>query len=203
MFSNRIDIKEVDLVVQIGPPSNTDTYVHRSGRTGRAGREGTSLVIFRHYEKRDLFYIEKELGHEFRFEVLDPPSDNDLIALETETALNKLKAVPGSAVDKYREGAENLLATSPDHVEVVARCLAAMNSRPTIVSSGSGRRDQGRNQNAGRGGGPRQHRTFNGRSGGEYGRGHSSSHGRNVHRGRPFNDRNRFHTNRRGSGFHH
>jgi len=36
-----IDIPEVDLVIQYEPPRDVDTYVHRSGRTGRAGRKGT------------------------------------------------------------------------------------------------------------------------------------------------------------------
>ena len=35
-----LDIANVDLVLQTSPPMDFDTYVHRSGRTGRAGKEG-------------------------------------------------------------------------------------------------------------------------------------------------------------------
>lgn len=33
-----IDIPDVDLVIQLSPPENTEPYIHRSGRTGRAGK---------------------------------------------------------------------------------------------------------------------------------------------------------------------
>ena len=39
-----LDIANVDLVLQTSPPMDFDTYVHRSGRTGRAGKEGTINV---------------------------------------------------------------------------------------------------------------------------------------------------------------
>ena len=41
-----LDIANVDLVLQTSPPMDFDTYVHRSGRTGRAGREGTFQLLF-------------------------------------------------------------------------------------------------------------------------------------------------------------
>lgn len=129
-----IDIKEVDLVVQIGPPNNTDTYVHRSGRTGRAGRTGVSLVVFNDNEKRDLVSIERELGHDFRFEINKAPSKEDLMVLATESTIKKLKDVPIDAVAQFQQTAQSMLAESSDPVELVARCLAAMSSRPTLAT---------------------------------------------------------------------
>jgi ATP-dependent RNA helicase DDX21 len=41
-----IDIQDVDLVIQFDPPRDVDTYVHRSGRTGRAGKKGVSVLLF-------------------------------------------------------------------------------------------------------------------------------------------------------------
>ncbi len=40
-----IDVQDIARVVQMDPPSNPDTYTHRSGRTGRAGRKGTSALL--------------------------------------------------------------------------------------------------------------------------------------------------------------
>ena len=40
-----IDIKGVDLVVHYQVPMSADTYVHRSGRTGRANAEGASVML--------------------------------------------------------------------------------------------------------------------------------------------------------------
>ena len=69
-----IDIQDVDLVVQYEPPRDVDTYVHRSGRTGRAEKNGTSVVLFDYRQQRDIVRIERELGHGFKFELSGPPS---------------------------------------------------------------------------------------------------------------------------------
>ncbi len=44
--SRGLDIPSVDLVVQIEPPKDTETYIHRSGRTARAGRSGTCITFY-------------------------------------------------------------------------------------------------------------------------------------------------------------
>ncbi|CBF83255.1 hypothetical protein AN3176.2 [Aspergillus nidulans FGSC A4] len=43
--SRGLDIPSVDLVVQIDPPSDPKTFIHRCGRAGRAGRRGLSVVL--------------------------------------------------------------------------------------------------------------------------------------------------------------
>jgi ATP-dependent RNA helicase DeaD len=40
-----IDVQNIARVVQIDAPANADTYTHRSGRTGRAGRKGVSVLL--------------------------------------------------------------------------------------------------------------------------------------------------------------
>ena len=42
-----LDIPEIDLVIQTAPPSDIDSYIHRSGRTGRAGRTGTCICLYK------------------------------------------------------------------------------------------------------------------------------------------------------------
>lgn len=44
--SRGLDIPHVDLVVQIQPPENTESYIHRSGRTARAGKYGACVTFF-------------------------------------------------------------------------------------------------------------------------------------------------------------
>lgn len=44
--SRGLDIPHVDLVVQIEPPKDTETYIHRSGRTARAGNSGICVTFF-------------------------------------------------------------------------------------------------------------------------------------------------------------
>jgi len=41
-----LDIQDVDLVIQLEPPKDTEDYIHRSGRTARAGRSGTCITFY-------------------------------------------------------------------------------------------------------------------------------------------------------------
>ena len=43
--SRGLDIPEIDLVIQTEPPKDIDSYIHRAGRTGRAGRKGISIIF--------------------------------------------------------------------------------------------------------------------------------------------------------------
>jgi len=49
--SRGLDIPSVDLVIQIEPPKDPETYIHRSGRTARAGRSGTCITFFQNKQK--------------------------------------------------------------------------------------------------------------------------------------------------------
>ena len=44
--SRGLDIPNVDLVIQLEPPKETETYIHRSGRTARAGASGTCITFY-------------------------------------------------------------------------------------------------------------------------------------------------------------
>ena len=53
------------LVINFGLPDDIESYTHRSGRTGRAGKKGTSISIIHTREKHKMRAIEKEIGKSF------------------------------------------------------------------------------------------------------------------------------------------
>jgi ATP-dependent RNA helicase RhlE len=57
-----IDVAGVTHVINFDAPADRDTYVHRVGRTGRAGERGTGVTFFKHDEARELRRIATELG---------------------------------------------------------------------------------------------------------------------------------------------
>ncbi|TCP25858.1 ATP-dependent RNA helicase DeaD [Tenacibaculum skagerrakense] len=61
-----IDVKEVSFVVNYHLPDTYEAYVHRSGRTARAGAKGLSLSIIQEEEVEDIPDFEAELGIMFR-----------------------------------------------------------------------------------------------------------------------------------------
>jgi len=61
-----IDVKNVSYVVNYHLPNTYETYVHRSGRTARAGAKGLSLTILQKEEVKDIADFENELGIKFK-----------------------------------------------------------------------------------------------------------------------------------------
>jgi ATP-dependent RNA helicase DeaD len=60
-----IDVKEISYVVNYHLPDVYETYVHRSGRTARAGAKGLSLTVLQKEETGELADFQKELGINF------------------------------------------------------------------------------------------------------------------------------------------
>ena len=60
-----LDVDDLTHVINFGLPDDIESYTHRSGRTGRAGKKGTSISIIHSREKFKIRNIEKEIGKEF------------------------------------------------------------------------------------------------------------------------------------------
>ncbi|KAL3768930.1 hypothetical protein ACHAWU_005833 [Discostella pseudostelligera] len=132
-----IDVKDVDLVIQLSPPRDTDTYVHRSGRTGRAGQKGISVVLFQQNQAREVVRMEKSLGHGFKFELLGPPSTEAALNAAAKTSAVACRSVADETAEHFKDAAKSLLASTDDPADIVARCLAAIARRTVQVESRS------------------------------------------------------------------
>ena len=60
-----LDVDDLTHVINYGLPDDTESYTHRSGRTGRAGKTGTSIAIINLREKGKLREIERIIGKKF------------------------------------------------------------------------------------------------------------------------------------------
>ena len=60
-----LDVNDLTHVINYGLPDDVENYTHRSGRTGRAGKKGTSLSIIHTRERSKVRNIEKIIGKEF------------------------------------------------------------------------------------------------------------------------------------------
>lgn len=62
LASRGLDIQGITHIIQMDLPSNEDFFVHRSGRTARAGKSGINVVIGDEYEMRKYAALEKKFG---------------------------------------------------------------------------------------------------------------------------------------------
>ena len=69
-----LDVDDLTHVINYGLPDDIENYTHRSGRTGRAGKKGTSISIVHSKEKHKIRSIEKEIGKKFEEKPI-PSSD--------------------------------------------------------------------------------------------------------------------------------
>lgn len=60
-----LDVDDLTHIINYGLPDDTESYTHRSGRTGRAGKTGTSVAIINLKEKNKVKAIEKAIGKQF------------------------------------------------------------------------------------------------------------------------------------------
>jgi len=75
-----IDVENISLVVNYELPPERETYIHRIGRTGRAGLNGEAISLLEGWEKSDLTYIEKLLQQEIK--QLDVPTEQQVTDAE-------------------------------------------------------------------------------------------------------------------------
>jgi ATP-dependent RNA helicase DeaD len=106
-----LDVEHVSHVVNYDVPSAADAYVHRIGRTGRAGREGVAITLVEPREHRLLRNIEQSTKQ--KIEIATVPTVADLRA-------RRLELTRGSLEEALLEGEDSLEA-----YRVVVNALAA------------------------------------------------------------------------------
>jgi len=113
-----IDIEGLPLVVHLGIPTQLESYVHRSGRTGRAGSKGSSLALVGQKESRILMAWGRRIGMKLEWRPV-PTQEEIRQAKEARLAL-RLK---DQKSEDFRDAARRLLADA-DPVELVAALVA-------------------------------------------------------------------------------
>lgn len=66
LFTRGIDIQSVNVVINFDFPKNSETYLHRVGRSGRFGHLGLAVNLITYDDRVNLYRIEQELGTEIR-----------------------------------------------------------------------------------------------------------------------------------------
>nr|MBA2381140.1 DEAD/DEAH box helicase [Chloroflexota bacterium] len=124
-----LDIDHVSHVVNYDIPANPEAYIHRIGRTGRAGREGVAITLVEPREHRLLRNIESAMRT--RLEVARIPTVADLRERRLEVLRGSLReAILGDGLDRFRAVVEPLA----EEFDVVDIALAAVSLAEAAAS---------------------------------------------------------------------
>ena len=97
-----IDVDRISLVVNYDIPYDTESYVHRIGRTGRAGRSGNAILFVTPRERRMLKVIEKATRQPI--EAMEMPTSEQISKKRVEAFKAKVKSVISyGELDQFRE----------------------------------------------------------------------------------------------------
>ncbi|MBD64834.1 MAG: hypothetical protein CME62_06485 [Halobacteriovoraceae bacterium] len=183
-----LDISDITHVINIGLPRKHDSYVHRIGRTGRAGKKGMAITIVEPNQVDDLRKIEKLT--KTKMEKYNLPSLEETKVNRVHQVLGKMQKIKTAVVQKgddfdidesfhqYAEYFENLnkeevlklmftmqlnqdMRQLTDSFDIECQQFAAPKFRPRRRGEGRSRRSGG-----GRNGGRRREGNRNMRSGG-------------------------------------
>eukprot|EP00177_Eucheuma_denticulatum_P004041 GFKZ01007308.1.p1 GENE.GFKZ01007308.1~~GFKZ01007308.1.p1 ORF type:complete len:779 (-),score=116.94 GFKZ01007308.1:291-2627(-) len=126
-----LDISGVDVVVQFRVPRDAESYVHRAGRTGRAGKSGTAVVMYSDREARDLKLLERECRVKFELEAAPAPEAG--LEAAVRMAMQNVGSVEERVLEHLLPRAEAFLADGGEHrVRELAGLLAMAARRVSI-----------------------------------------------------------------------
>ena len=102
-----LDVDNVDLVVHYELPNETESFVHRCGRTGRAGKKGTAIALHTDREFYRLRDVKRFTGADIR--EINPPSSSEVMAASAATAEHRIHAVDEDVLEFFLPAAKDLI----------------------------------------------------------------------------------------------
>jgi ATP-dependent RNA helicase DeaD len=126
-----LDVTGLTHVFNYDIPQDPESYVHRIGRTGRAGEEGTAVTFVTPQEMSYLHTIEKLTNQPLT--ALRPPTSDEALESQLQSAMKEIqKTIDENGLDKYVNAAEKLLVSYSSE-DLAAALVKAMIKDPTDV----------------------------------------------------------------------
>jgi len=119
--SRGLDIPMVDLVIQSEPPKEVDIYIHRAGRTARAGKTGTCITLYTKRTEDLIARIEREA--KINLKKIGAPQTIDLINSSIRDITHSIIDIDESSINLFKNESNNLISTYGAE-EALARLLA-------------------------------------------------------------------------------
>jgi len=127
-----IDVEHITHVVNMELPTNTESYVHRIGRTARAGRSGTAITLVVPPKRRKLQYMQRDLG--VKSEAMPIPTDQDIAAIQRRDLWGELAtSMEQPDFEDVKTWLDGLLDGSDEDSREIAAAAIAIIARQRVI----------------------------------------------------------------------
>ncbi len=116
-----IDVPDITHVINYSIPDDLESYVHRIGRTGRAGKEGIAITFINKTEQRTISHIERRFG--VLIDPIDVPSRETVIDKRVSQLTEVLKTLLEKKTPEFAQIGSFLENKSPDELKKIASVL--------------------------------------------------------------------------------
>lgn len=117
-----LDISNLKFIINYDVPQNTDEYIHRIGRTARAGRSGYALTLVSKEDSNNFNRIKKEFKGKIVWK--DVPNDDEIAAIKLKSSYDEIKkSVKEDDLTEYVEFLKNNSSADISFEEIAAALL--------------------------------------------------------------------------------
>jgi ATP-dependent RNA helicase DeaD len=137
-----LDVTRVSHVVNFDLPQDSESYIHRVGRTGRAGRKGEAFILLSKSHKGRLRAIEKMTRQEI--EIIKPPSIEEVNEHRVARFKQKIsETIAQGKLEFFEKLVREFQAESEQPAELIAAAIAQIvqGERPFLVVKGASRHE--------------------------------------------------------------
>lgn len=130
-----LDVQRISHVFNYDLPHDSESYVHRIGRTGRAGRSGVAVIFLTFRQRGKLRLIERATNGSIK--VVEPPRSREINLKRIERfKAQVVKALAGDDMGVYKKMVEEVAAETEQPIEMIAAAFAklARGDQPLLVS---------------------------------------------------------------------
>lgn len=118
-----LDVSRISHVFNFDLPHDSESYIHRIGRTGRAGREGEAIIFLTNAQRSKVRLIERATHQ--KLEIVQPPTADEINALRIKRFLQRITDVTAEKdLTMFKELLRQYCESSGKPIEMIAAALA-------------------------------------------------------------------------------
>ncbi len=142
-----LDVPRISHVFNYDLPHDSQSYIHRVGRTGRAGRSGEAIIFLSNAQRGKLRLIERATKQPI--EVVQPPTTDDINAMRVKRFKQRIDQVTSARdLSMFKELIAEYAAESGKPLEMIAAALAQIGQqgRPFLLKDQPNRKQRDRSE---------------------------------------------------------